>query len=865
MGGDAYYDYLGSNNYRITFVLYRDCNSGGAEFDQNLPLGVFLPNTGARIMDLEIPFPGSQNVTTNNSNPCGTPVANICTERAVYSLVVNLPPNTQGYMIAYQRCCRGPSIVNLNVPEDTGLTISVIIPPSSQNHYINSSPRFENYPPLALCNNFDLEFDHSAVDPDGDVLVYSLATPNSGATPLAPAPNPIPNPPYALVNWAGGYSATAPLGPGSSITIDPNSGLLTVDANLQGRYVIGIRVDEYRDGVLISTFVRDFIFQVSNCTASVFADLPLQTELSTFEGFCDGLTVNFENESSGTNSYFWDFGDLTTTTDVSTQTNPSYTYPGPGEYTVMVVAGPNLDCSDTAYMTVSVNNELIVGFDFQDSLCIIENQYEFLPNSSYPNTTFTWDFGPNGNQIGGTGDNPLVNFSNEGVQVVTLTGTMDQCVADSSRNVYVIGQPNVDFELPITYECDGLNVDFINNTTEATFYTWDFGDNTSSSVEQPDHAYPNPGQYTVNLVAGSSSECLDSMQITFTVYEPLMVSFTHSEDQCISENSFDFDGTVSGPPIANYTWDFGDGASIPTSNDIDVFGVTYSQTGAIPVTLTGTFNNCVETASSEIYIYTSPTIDFALKDGQQCAPFEAYFLDSSTAETEISYNWDFGDGGVSTEMNPVHIYENPGSYPVTLTISTAEGCTDTLSLLQADLVNVLPIPQADFSLSTEQTDICHAVVGFTNLSTDATSFYYNFDDANTYSNDENPFYGYINSGTHYPYLIASNEEGCSDTATARVIIEPFTVFIPNAFTPDEDEFNNTFEPQIWLTPTEWEMKIYNRWGEVIFETHDPEIGWDGTYRGRMMQDGVYLYTIKYKPCTIEFTEVEDHGFVHLIR
>src|SRR5690606_10682664 len=191
------------------------------------------------------------------------------------------------------------------------------------------------------------------------------------------------------------------------------------------------------------------------------------------------------------------------------------------------------------------------------------------------------------------------------------------------------------------------------------------------------------------------------------------------------------------------------------------------------------------------------------------------FTDLSFSETPISYLWDFGDGTTSTLQNPSHLYQNVGNYPVTLTIWTDAGCVDTLVMFEQDIVNVQPIPEARFSVNPKETDICHSNIKFTNLSTLGHEFLYRFDDG-TSSIEENPSHVYGEDGTLNPVLIVTSEYGCKDTTFETVFIEPFTVYVPNAFTPDRDEANSIFKPIVYLEIVNWDLQIYNRWGELVF-------------------------------------------------
>lgn len=868
VGGDIYYDYLGSNQYRIYISAFRDCLSDGADFDSPLPLGIFRNSNNSLVQSIQVPYTGKTNVPVTFNNPCVIPPSNICTENSIYTTAVTLPPIPGGYRIAYVRCCRGPNINNLVNPDDTGLTLTVNIPGVENAAYQNSSPRFNAYPPMLLCNNDDLNFNHSATDPDGDELVYSLETPYRGGTPNNPMPVPTPSPPYIPVGWTGGFSQVQPLGPGSSIAIDPSTGMLTASPNLTGRFVVGIRVSEYRNGVLISSMIRDFIFRVFNCNISMQAILPLETELPSFTGYCNGnLNVQFLNNSYGGTHYLWDFGDPTTTSDISTAFSPSYNYPDTGKYIAMLVVNPGWPCTDTAYIEINLHYELNADITHTDSLCLQGNQYAFHASSNGPNgTQYTWDFGSASNPASASGPNVSTQFTSEGNHRVILTTTYSVCETRDTVVAYVIPHPVADFDMPSNYECDGLEVNFINNTQNAINHFWDFGVGGITSIESsPIFEFPAGGTYTVKYYASSSPQCEDSMQVTINVNEKLEVSFTQSPDQCISDNSFDFEGTVAGPSHATFQYTFGSGTNNPVVSGTEATGITFNTPGSHTVTLTGQFDNCIETFSSQVFIYSEPTIGFTIRDGLQCAPFSAQFINYSTADSEMFFEWDFGDGNTSTEIHPGHLYTEPGQFPVTLSVSTTEGCVDTLYLTQVDLININPKPVADFSVDRTEADICNSVIHFTNHSQGAVNYYYHFDDGYNYSEKESPSYKFYNSGDHNIYMIATSEKGCTDTAEQKIYIEPFSVFIPNSFTPDGDQFNPSFEAKVWLEPFEWEFRIYNRWGEEIFSAFDYQSSWDGTYNGQQIPSGLYNYTLRYRPCYMQDHTILLNGHVNLIR
>jgi len=849
VGGEIYYDYLGNNQYRVNIALYRDCMSTGAAYDDPLSLGIFDENNNL-YMSVSVPFPGSVSLPVVFNNPCVTPPTGICTERAIYTTVVTLPPSAGGYNLTYQRCCRGPNVTNLVTPEDTGLTLTTHIPGSAGNAYINSSPRFVNYPPLVICNNENLNFDHHATDPDGDLLEYQLVTPFAGANSFNPQPVPPPAPNYPFVNWESSFSATVPLGAGSTTTINNNSGQLFVDANALGLYVVGIRVNEYRNGVLISSTTRDFLFRVVNCVVQMQANVASQEQTPGFVSYCQGLSFTFDNQSFGGSSYAWDFGVSGITTDVSTAYEPTYVFPAPGIYNVTLVVNPGWPCTDTAHVQLNLNNPLTVDFTYPDSLCLDDNSVDFVSQvMGDPGVSLSWDFGPNANPATATTANVNgVHFVTSGNHQVTLSGSLGVCSDNAQHSIYIVPEPVANFSLPVNYECLGLTQSFTNTSTGATTYHWDFGDPNSttdlSTATNPTFTFPAAGTYTITLIAEVAQGCSDTLQQDFTVYEPLSVNFTHNDSLCITNNSFNFAGDVSGPSITTYSWDFGPNANPSSATSINVSNVVYNQPGEFPVTLTASFLNCSETATSSVFVFKEPTIGFGLEFGTQCVPYPAYFTDSSSADTPIDYFWDFGDGGTSTEQNPTHIYTQPGSFVITLQITTTSGCATTLSLTRADLIDVHPTPVSGFSVDPQLTDICHAGITFTDHSQNSLFFYYIFDDEGAVSQEQSPVYWYTTPGTHHPMQIVINEFECRDTTYQDVFIEPFALYIPNTFTPDGDEFNNYFKAVSALQAEEWEMNIYNRWGQLVFSSSTGGRGWDGRINGQLQKTNTYVWMVK---------------------
>lgn len=395
VGGDLSYTCLGNNTYEIRMTVYRDCASQGANFDSQAAISIYDGNN-LIVANLDVNYYQRNNLPLVAPNNCTTLPSFACVEKAVYLDTVNLPPNNSGYTISYQRCCRNATISNVPNPDTYGSTYTVDIPPN--DNACNSSPEFNAPPPVALCLNIPVNLDLSATEADGDQLVYSLCTPLQGGGqannngPNGVMPDPAAPPPYTPLPFNGGFSATNPIPGTPAFSIDPNTGVLTGRPTSIGQYSFAICVEEYRNGQRISTVMRDFQFNVTaQCkgTASVIAGQAIDSTT-----LCTGETINFKEQCVNTNTYFWDFGDLTTNADTSRAQSPTYTYPDTGTYRVMLVANPNTSCADTTYELFRVFDPVWISFDIEDETCFDVHSFNFDMKGVYSDSaTISWDFG----------------------------------------------------------------------------------------------------------------------------------------------------------------------------------------------------------------------------------------------------------------------------------------------------------------------------------------------------------------------------------------------------------------------------------------------------------------------------------------
>jgi gliding motility-associated-like protein len=259
---------------------------------------------------------------------------------------------------------------------------------------------------------------------------------------------------------------------------------------------------------------------------------------------------------------------------------------------------------------------------------------------------------------------------------------------------------------------------------------------------------------------------------------------------------------------------------------------------------------CVnDTVKVNIQITENPIIAFSSDVIKGCFPLKVEFINESSANPGSVVSWDLGDGTGSSNAAIVnHEYTGIDCFDVTLTITADNLCTSTQTL--TDMICVDPLPVASFNYNPQQVFSIDPTTNFENTSLLNDQNIWSFDDG-TESYEVNPTHQFPigQVGNYEVQLIVITDQGCRDTTTRIVIVkDQLIVYVPNAFTPDGDEHNNIFLPIMTagFSPASYEFYVYNRWGELVFESNDTQVGWDGTYSGGMSQAGIYTWVIRFK-------------------
>ncbi len=597
VGGIIHYECVGNNTYDITLYVYRDCNPGNSQFDNSPTIGIYENSTLVESLTMSFSDAIVTELPLETGDPCLSPPNNVCVQEAIYTGTVTLPATSVGYILAYQRCCRNTTILNVPAGGDNlGSTFFAEIPPQEEA-VCNSNPLFNNLPPVLLCLNEPFVFDHSATDIDGDSLAYVFCNPKDGGLPGVEM-NPPTAPPYIDVPWNASFDVDYPITSDPAFTLDPITGLFTGTPTQVGQYVVGICVEEWRDGVLISTTNRDFQFNIVLCGQGIISFIE-------DEDPCQGTTFTFDNGSTGGTEWFWDFGVDGIDSDTSTLFEPEYTYPDTGTYTVMLVANPGEDCADTVYQTVYAYDPIIADFEFSGGECSGDGRvYYFEAVGDYgENVDFFWDFGTGGSPETSTEANQEVIFTNAGVNNFSLFVEQAVCSDVLFQNVDVPPFPVAAIEEQTTF-CGGLDFDFVNLSSDANTYLWNFNDpNTTSFEENPSHSFPDFGEYEVTLIADPNTDCADTTSISVNILSPDPIEFALTSSipgPCDTLSFLELNFTGTGAD--ELTWVMGDG-TILEGNPIEY---TYENPGDYTIEITAFQSLCEfeETQTIDIYFDT---------------------------------------------------------------------------------------------------------------------------------------------------------------------------------------------------------------------------------------------------------------------
>jgi gliding motility-associated-like protein len=630
VGGEITYKFIKRNgrniDYRFTMKIYRDIYTPnmGAVLDPVANIGIFIktPSGSYRQYNNTLRIP----LTSNNPEldlpkfPCLTPPSNIGVEEGIYEWDATLLDTNVSYVISYQRCCRNKPSNILNA-STSGSTYFVEITPESQKSN-NSSPEFNNFPPILLCGGEPLKFDHSAKDAEGDQLVYKLCSPSLGGTSRIPAPSPPASPPYEDVAFLRPeFSAENPMGGDPLVIIDPNTGLIAGTPNVLGQFVVSVCVEEYRNGKLLGKIFRDFQFNVVSCKRTVVTNIGTDSfnvtaAIKTFvvRG-CDKATVTFENRSyerSEINNFYWEFnikGEKVRYTDWS----PTITFRDTGVYLGKLLLNPNTPCGDSATVKVQIGGgpKLEASFNIQYDTCVagpIAINGSVKPEVKLNN--IFWDLGDGAKDTGRL--SVIHRYKLPGQKKITLRLRDDiGCQRDTAVEFTWLPAPPILVVEPDNFVgCTPASVFFNNRSSPLdSTYTikWDFGDGTFGNTISPTHIYEKSDTYSVKLFIVSPLGCKKeaSFRNWIKVKQSPTADFDYFPKVITNLNPVMSFEDKSSSDVTSWRWFFGAKGYSTRQNPLYTFRDTGIQTLQFIVRNT---EGCFDTLTKEINV--EPRISF---------------------------------------------------------------------------------------------------------------------------------------------------------------------------------------------------------------------------------------------------------------
>lgn len=502
-----------------------------------------------------------------------------------------------------------------------------------------------------------------------------------------------------------------------------------------------------------------------------------------------------------------------------------------------------LGCYDTIYKTLEIIEQPIALFTMPSQVCDKDSVFLQFTGNSAGVSSVNWNITGGSPSSGNSLPIQKTLFNAPGNYPVSLFLNNLGCRDSLSDTILVNPLPLADFIASDV--CDGTPISIQNNSSISSgiinTYAWDFGDSQTSIAPQPlSHTYSTRGNYTITLTTISDQLCKDTFALNLTIHDN-PVSHYSIDSICSGTASTFIDSSTIASGSIDHRYFIYNTSIIGIDSIIDY---TFNGYGSYPTMLVAESDfGCRDTSYQTAIVHSLPVIDITGLPRSGCQPLDVQFENHSTnIDGAInSITWLFGDGDSSDIDQPLHTYLNSGLYDVTLTATSSYGCINDSTY--SNYIEVYPKPIADFIHDPNPADMLSPFVYFTNQSALANNYLWDFGDS-SFSNESDPVHQYVASGTYSIELIATNNDGCKDTVVGEVIINPsFTLYVPNAFSPNNDGKNDLFLCK-GTGIEQFKMQIYSRWGNHVCTLYDIDEPWNGTDDGKVAQEDTYVYLIE---------------------
>ena len=825
-GGEMYYVFIGINNglyqYTVTLKLFQRCGSG-RQFPNPTIISVFDKTTNGRVNDFPIQISSTTNITITNPDPCISNPPAVCYDVAFYTFSIALPASSLGYILASQVNFRINGITNLSSGGNLGATYSAEISGTTvANGPQNTSANFIGSDLVVVCANNNFSYSFAAQDADGDALRYSFCTAHNSNTSSGGGASPTGTPPFQPVPYGSPFTEFAPLGP--LVQINSATGLITGIAPDVGIYVVTVCVEEVRNGVVIAMQRKDLQINIADCAIAAASLLPEYMLCRNSQT----ITIGNQSNSPLIVSTEWEFSNSANTIIYSTSSpTATYTFPTTGVYTVKLIINRNQPCTDSATALIKVFPGFIPDFLFT-GICF-NKPTVFLDNSTSilgrPNT-WKWDFGESSTSTDNSPlQNPTYTYPTMGIKTVQLVATDTRGCRDTIyKNISIIDKPPLGLLFSDTMICRNDNLQL--QASGAGNFSWTPPVNIiNANTATPTVSPVTNMRYYVNL---DNNGCLNSDSILITVVNGVNL-------QAMTDTTICRGDTIQLRTVSDglqYTW-------IPAASFINPLvknPLVISNNVSNTYQVTARIGGCSATGNIVVTTVPYPLVN-AGADFSICNNTVAQLNGITNASS-----WKWSPANLVSNANIL----NPVSYPprttnYILTVFDTRGCPKP----SRDTFSVTVLPKMKVFAGNDT-----AVIANQPLQLNATGGI-NYDwTPSTYlsaADIANPVavFPFATTGIRYK-LFAYNPQGCKDSAniTINVFKTPPIIYVPSAFTPNDDGTNDRLRPLAVGIKNIEDFSIYNRWGQLLFSTKINGAGWDGKINGLAQSSGTFVWTVK---------------------
>ncbi len=828
-GGEMFYEYTGVQNgnhqYRVTLRLLMRCHSGRM-FPNPILVGVFSKNDNTRLMDIPVQLSSQIQIKLNNTDPCISNPPDVCYEVGEYSFFVVLPPSAAGYTLASSVNFRVNGLANLRQDGNIGATYTADIPGSAaaEGFEKNSSAHFTGSDLVVVCANNPFEYSFSATDKDGDKLEYYFCSAYQSGTFSGGPANAVPPvaPPYPEVPYGPQFGPRMPLG--SSVTIDPETGLVSGIAPDIGIYVITVCVAETRGGKIIAVQRKDIQLNITGCTVAAAILQP------SYQLCKDADEITFENLSGSPliQSYSWRLFSATGS-QVARSTSPRFThrFTDTGLYKVTLQTNVGLTCPDSTSAIARYYPGFNVNFTYQ-GICF-GNPTKFFNASttrygSFEN--FYWSLGefanPSNIQLKA---NAELIYKEVGQKAAMLRVTnTNGCMDSVSKSLDISTNPPLDLNFRDTLICPPDTVDIV--ATGEGLFTWENLPGILSAINSP-MLKVAPLISTQYIVTQNLDNCIGRDTVSVRVADRVELKVMNDTTICSGDELV---LRASGNGI-RFQWVSSTGLPLPALAMPSVKPV--QSTG---YTVTAFISKCFTEEDILIQTVPYPKIN-AGPDVSIC------FNQSTTLFAQT--NSDILQWSPAASLSNAHIANPVASPPATTSYIVAaydnEGCPKP----SYDTVVVKVEPPILLQGVHDTTLVVGQPLRISMTGAPRYSWYpQNNNISNAAIPDPVILFTQPTEAIQYT-VVGYNDAGCSDSLafTIKVFATVPSVFVPTAFTPNGDGLNETLKPTLAGMQQLNFFRIFNRYGQLVFETKEVDTGWNGNVKGEKQSTGLFIWMV----------------------